>query len=126
MKLRWNPPEIKNRTARLHSRAPHSADVVFGKARDDGTEMPARDFFSAAIAEFNFEEMFLYNFDEGSDQAFEAMTEALHELIKFMIQDPRWQWDRVTIRSTGEIASSPRNITDTKELLNSQEVEYLD
>jgi hypothetical protein len=105
--------------SRHSSDAEHSAVVVMGGYRDDGSVMPARDFFTDAIAQTDFE------IKGDIQQGFIDINKGLHENIKGSITDKKWKWDRVTYRRNGEVADSPRNIVDTSELLDSQHWELL-
>jgi hypothetical protein len=121
MRLNWNPPKIKEMRSHHTSEADHTATVVFGGYRPDGTSMPARDFFSDAIARTDFS---LGN--GGIEPEFIDLNERLHESIKESISDEKWEWDKTTYRRNGEVVDSPRNIIDTGELLNSQSWEAID
>lgn len=125
MKLEWNPPKYQSRAANLVSQPDYSIHVVFGAERVDGSEMPARDFFSAAIAESDLLKTFADNFDGNSDRAFDKTVEELHDKIKEVIQDDRWSWDRETKRSNGETVGSPRDIVDEEGLLKGQAIEWM-
>lgn len=126
MKLEWHPPEIKSRSAHLVSEPEHSIYVVYGFQRTDGTIAPARDFFTAAVAETDIERSLSENWNQGSDRAFESTVEALHDKIREVIQDERWRWDRETERKNGAIAGLLRDIPDTGELLDRQTIEWIE
>lgn len=38
------------------------------------------------------------------------------------IESEKWQWDGITFRSNGQVVSSPRDIVDTGELRDSQQI----
>ena len=107
----FRPPALRS----IHvSGAEHSAVVVYGATRLDGSIMPARDFLSDAIAQTNF------TIQGDLKQGFISVNEELHTNIKQSIQDEKWKWDRVTYRRNGDMVDSPRDIVDTSDLLNSQ------
>lgn len=124
-KMKWYFTPVKPRVARLKSEAPHSAIVEYGATRADGSEMPSRPFMQTSVAETDFEQEFLdgYRLYQDVNAAFEGTARALHETIKDLIQDNRWEWDRVTYRRNGQIVDSPRDIVDKGELLRSQKLE---
>lgn len=128
MNLEWNPPNISDRAAHLISGAEHSSSVVFGFERKDGSIAPARDFFSAAVNETDLQGIFAGEFNRSgsTDQAFEEATRSLHEAIKDAIKSDRWQWNKTTKRKNGETVSSPRDAVDTRELLNSQSIDWVE
>ena len=58
--------------------------------------------------------------------AFEATAEAYAEQCQIELESDKWDWPRTTHRQNGEVVTSPRNAVDTGDLINSQEIEYLD
>ena len=59
------------------------------------------------------------------DEAFqELVSEFAQEQVK-QIEAVEWPWPRETIRSTGEVAGSPRNIIDTGALRDSLNIEWI-
>jgi hypothetical protein len=122
MRLKWTPPSINKMTARHTSGAEHSSVVVFGGYRTDGSVMPARDFFSDAIAQTDFDKPLE---SSGVQDAFKSINEDLHENIKTSIQSEKWEWNRTTYRRSGEVVGTPRDIVDAGKLLNSQSWEVI-
>jgi len=59
--------------------------------------------------------------DRAIAAAFEETAKELNESFHQSIIDPKWQWDRVTVRRSGEVAGSPRNIVDLGTLRDSQD-----
>lgn len=120
--FKWHPPNIEDHTALLISEPDHSADVQYGEARDDGTMKPATPFMTAAVANLDLEDAFanFYRLEGNVKDAFVDTVEALHEEIKGQITDEKWEWDRVTVRSSGEVVGTPRDRVDTGELLMGQ------
>jgi hypothetical protein len=125
MKLEWTPPKIEPKEAHLISEPDYSADVVFGKSRKDGSEMPARNFFDAAIAETDLVGEFVQNYDGDIDQAFRATARSLHQATRDIILSDRWKWDRLTLRRSGEMAGTQRDIFDTGNLYRGQKLEFI-
>jgi hypothetical protein len=60
------------------------------------------------------------------DKAFKATVEAYGDECKAAIESPIWEWDGITHRRNGSIASSPRDIVDLGELRDSQEISFPD
>jgi len=59
--------------------------------------------------------------DRAIAAAFEETAKELNDSFHQSIIDPKWKWDRVTIRRSGEVAGSPRNIVDLGTLRDSQD-----
>lgn len=124
MKFTWNTPEVPRRTATYRWTAPYAANVhEGGTERSDGSVMPARPWTQAAIEETDLEEAFAENYERSGDivEAFDDTAYYLAGRFEAMIRDERWEWDRVTKRSDGSVAGSPRTIVDTETLVNSQQ-----
>jgi hypothetical protein len=60
------------------------------------------------------------------DKAFKETVEVYGDECKAAIESPTWEWDGITHRRNGEIASSPRDILDLGNLRDSQAVEFTD
>jgi hypothetical protein len=131
MPLNWHVPNIKNHLARLISEPDYSYDVHEGGVkRPDGTLTPARPFMDAAVADTDLPRTFAESFtandldlNSAIGSAFRQTAEQLYEQIKFEILDEKWEWDRATVRSDGSVATSPRDIYDTGNLLRGQTLE---
>jgi hypothetical protein len=61
-----------------------------------------------------------------------AIAESFQELIEEFAQEQvrqieaiEWPWPRETVRSTGEVVNSPRNIVDTGALRDSLNIEWI-
>jgi len=59
--------------------------------------------------------------DRAIAAAFEETAKELNDSFHQSIIDPKWKWDRVTVRRSGEVAGSPRNIVDLGTLRDSQD-----
>lgn len=56
------------------------------------------------------------------DESFKATVEAYADNCKEAIEAPIWDWTgATTYRKNGEIVTQPRNIVDTRELIDSQQ-----
>ena len=60
-------------------------------------------------------------FDRAINAAFKETAADLNDSFHRSIVDPKWQWNKVTVRRNGETVSSPRNIVDEGTLRDSQE-----
>lgn len=53
------------------------------------------------------------------NKAFTGFVDKVVDAATDQIEAVKWDWDRVTVRSTGEIVYTPRNIVDTGYLRDS-------
>lgn len=60
------------------------------------------------------------NLDPLLNAVLEEVAEEIHGLIIDKIESKEWDWPRETVRKSGEIARSPRDIVDMGELWKSQ------
>lgn len=127
MKLTWNPPKIRSRLARIESLADYSHDVHYGRARYDGSKMPARPWLETAIAQTDFTGAFIDEFKKTKsfDKAFDAIAMALFDNERSLLKEDIWIWDRVTYRQNNSVVSTPRNIFDLGGLYNSQQLVFI-
>ena len=56
------------------------------------------------------------------DNAFAATVQDVATAAQLALTAKRWRWSGATVRRSGEIATSPRNIIDTGVLYRSQQV----
>jgi hypothetical protein len=68
----------------------------------------------------------LKKLDGAIAKAFEETVEAYGDECKKAIESPIWEWDGITHRRNGSIASSPRDIVDLGDLRDSQAVDFSD
>lgn len=121
MRMNWHPPTYKKQlTAVFTSEPEYSAVVHFGGVRVDGSAIPARPWMTSAIAVTDFIKEFQSAYAGDVEVAFSSVAIALHQEIKEQILSPIWQWDRITIRKSGEVARSPRDIYDSGDLHEGQ------
>ena len=125
---RWNKAiDTDLSTAVYRWLCDHAVFVYSGFQRDDGTVAPARRWTDAAIAETDVKAIFRMEYTRNAgnfQRAWLATVEQLGQRFQDMIQDERWEWDRETVRSSGDVVSSPRDAVDTRELLESQVIEF--
>ena len=55
-----------------------------------------------------------------ADRALDAYAKALDPVLDDQFKQDKWNWPRVTRRRSGQVATSPRDIIDSGELLNSK------
>lgn len=63
-----------------------------------------------------------YKLNQAIIQAFHYVVGEFAQATTEMIDAEMWEWPRATTRSTGQIATSPRDIVDTGHLRDSQVV----
>ena len=71
--------------------------------------------------DFNAEVYFADQYRNSIAKAFRATAQQANNEIKTLIKSPIWDWPRETIRAKGQVARSPRDIVDTRNLLKSQQ-----
>lgn len=123
----WKKFDIPKRLKSIHSwNTPYAAAVHEGSTSVNGTEKPARPWVDVAIKEYDFLERFSDSFSQSRNfrQAFLEMSEGFGENCQSNISDVRWQWPRTTVRKSGAVVDSPRDIVDTGALKNSYQVQY--
>jgi hypothetical protein len=123
----WKNIKVPRKLTATHSwTAPYAAIVHEGATFSNGTENPARPWVGTAINEYDFVSEYADGFSQSEDfkQAFMAMSEGFGEACQANLEDVRWQWPRTTVRKSGDVVASPRDIVDTGELKNSYEVQY--
>jgi len=65
-------------------------------------------------------------FDRVLEQAFIALVDDFAIEQVNQLEDPKWEWDRITKRKSGAIVDSPRDIVDLGTLRDSLDIEYVD
>ncbi|MGA1433128.1 MAG: hypothetical protein ACO32T_05050 [Candidatus Nanopelagicaceae bacterium] len=123
----WINLKIPKKLKSIHSwNVPYAAAVHEGTTTVNGKEKPARPWVDVAIKEYDFLDKYADSFSQSSNfkQAFLEMSEGFGETCQSNISDTRWQWPRTTVRKSGAVVDSPRDIVDTGELRNSYEVKY--
>ncbi len=123
----WKSIKIPRKLTATHAwTAPHAVIVHEGATFSNGSENPARPWVGAAIDEYDFLGEYADGFNQSEDfkQAFIAMSEGFGEACQANLEDVRWQWPRTTVRKSGDVVGSPRDIVDTGELKDSYEVQY--
>jgi len=129
MEIKWNNLHVpKRKSAVLSWNTSYAAFVHEGYTRGEGDIAPARPWVNQTIDEFDFVQELKHELasTDSIDSAFESMANSFGESCQENIELDIWNWDRTTVRSNGEVVSSPRNIIDTKELYNSYTIEHQD
>ncbi|NEN94475.1 MAG: hypothetical protein F6K50_02720 [Moorea sp. SIO3I7] len=127
-KLEWNLPSTKTMVARYSWTTDYVVFVHEGAVLRNGTRIPARPWTWVAIAEYDFRHQFAFFYNRSGTSLGDAMVSTATEfggVMQDAIASPIWKWDNVTVRKSGEIAYSPRNILDTKELYNSYNLVFV-
>lgn len=125
-KLKWNPPDLSNMAIARHAYTKdYAAEVHDGLTRDT-----ARPWVETTVLEFDFAQAIADELVNAPItratfvQAWQAANEELGNAFDDAMNDQRWAWPRTTVRSTGEVAGTVRNIVDTGELRDSRELDF--
>ena len=95
------------------------------EVHDGDGDRPARPWLMTGVIEYDFPAAIVYALGERSPtpenlaDAWDTVAKMFEEYITESMDDERWYWPRETLRSTGEVADSPRDIVDTGELRDS-------
>lgn len=124
---KWNLPELPRQRAVYRWTAEYSAAVHEGYQRQDGTEAPARPWTDYALQQADVAEIFHTEYVRANGnmlRAWIATAERLDGEFRAAIETEVYQWDRETVRSDGSVAGLVRDIVDTSELRESQELTF--
>jgi len=127
VEVKWNQINIPKKLKAIHSwNTPYAAMVHEGTTSVNGNVKPARPWVDVAIKEYDFLENYADGFSQSESfkEAFLKMSEGFGENCQLNISDTRWQWPRTTVRKSGAVVDSPRDIVDTGALKNSYQVQY--
>lgn len=119
-KLIWNDCTIEPQSALFGWADEKALEVHEGMFRDDGTMTPARRWTDVGLQNCDPMATFIKSFNNSPAEAFQDMAGQLNDSFQHAISAPIYDWDRITLRSTGELVGSPRDIVDTGELRDSQ------
>ena len=122
----WNPPELNiNKTTYLWD-VEYATAVHEGEITKDGNILPARPWTDYTIGQINAEQEFRQAYIDSEDlsEAFQDFSTVLFNEFHVSMASDVFSWPRETVRKSGEIASSPRNIFDLGNLYNSQSMEF--
>jgi hypothetical protein len=100
----------------------YAEDIFEGEISDDGHEKPGRDWIEPALIAVDPVAVLTSAYRSGLslESAFLVTATALFDGFEDAINDEIYVWPRLTKRSTGEIAGSPRDIVDTGAFRDSQ------
>lgn len=93
-----------------------------------GESAPARPWVWVTADSFNFKEEFLRtilnsskskSLGEAIKDSFVKLSSNFGEEMQNSIQSPIWNWPRSTLRKSGDLVGSPRDIVDLGGLINS-------
>ena len=127
VKVKWNFPELPKQKAVYTWHCDHAVFVHQGYQRQDGTEAPARRWTDYALSQADLANIFhteLVRANGNMLRAWIATAERFDGELRAAIEAEVYGWDRETVRSSGETVSSPRDIIDTGELRESQELSF--
>lgn len=125
--LRWNPPKLTASTAVYEWGVPYAAANHNGaKLRNGGTITP-RPWTEYAREEIiDLPDAFVDAFRSTDDlnQSFKITADKYNRAMKVSIRGKFWNWPNTTRRRNGTTVTSPRDIVDTSDLLNSQTMRF--
>ena len=119
-KLIWNDCTVEPQSALFGWADEKALEVHEGGFRGDESMMPARRWTDEGLANCDPMKEFVNHFDGSPEKAFQAMADELSDAFQEAFDAPVYDWDRITLRSNGELVGTPRDIVDTGELRNSQ------
>lgn len=128
MMARWNNLVIPKRLkATLRWTEPYAAAVHQGRSFANGSEFLPRPWVYYSVDNFPFIDYMKTSLAVSRldfKRAFVDTASAFGEECQVSIKSSIWQWDRQTVRRSGEVVTSPRNIFDLGNLFDSFIIEY--
>lgn len=111
----------------------YAAKLHEGWTFKSGESAPARPWVWLTADSFNFKEEFLrtilsknknLNLGELIKDSFVKLSSNFGEEMQDSIQSPIWNWPRYTLRKSGDLVGSPRDIVDLGGLINSYSISF--
>lgn len=127
MPLKWNPPSrVSPSTAVFEWSAEHATIAHNGAKFRTGGGVLARRWTERARNEVSLVDEYVkaYRRTEDLGESLKQTAIIYDRKMAELINQKVWGWPNVTKRKSGEIARSPRDIVDTKELANSQSLRF--
>jgi hypothetical protein len=107
----------------------HAAKVHEGWTLKNGDSAPARPWVWLTADSYDFKKELLElilksnkNLSGAIEDAFVKLSINFGDEMQNNIQSPIWNWPRNTLRKSGELVGSPRNIVDLGDLINSYSI----
>ena len=125
--LRWNPPTLTSHTARYEWGVPYAAAQHEGATLRNGGTIPPRPWTEYPLENgLRLDQDLAGNYrrSQNLDAAFKDTAITYNRAMQEAIASPVWNWPRRTLRRSGEIAGSPRNVVDQGDLLDSQKLSF--
>lgn len=121
------PSQSADQTALYSWNVRYAAVRHNGATLKNGTVMPAAPWTERAVEAFSIEDTFAALLDRGEtlEGAFKKTAALLGAEFTKAISSQLYSWPRDTVRATGELAGSPRNIVDRGGLRASQKLEFI-
>jgi hypothetical protein len=131
-KLNWNPLQKQGKLnlnipkANYSWSAEYAGAVHEGQTTLGGQRIPGRPWTDLATQEYDHPRQFVFHYKKyGSlKKAFESTAIEFGGVCQDAITSPIWKWGNITIRKSGEVVGSPRNIVDTGGLRDSYKLEF--
>ena len=112
----------------------YAAKLHEGWTLKNGESAPARPWVWLTADSFNFKEEFSTilssNFSKSKSlgklikDSFVKLSSNFGEEMQNSIQSPIWNWPRYTLRQSGDLVGSPRDIVDLGGLINSYSISF--
>ena len=125
--LRWNPPKLTTATAVYTWGVPYAAAQHEGATLRNGGTIPPRPWTEYPLENgLKLDEDLADNYRRSQNlgTAFKATATTYNRAMQEAIAASVWNWPRRTVRRSGEVAGSPRNVVDEGDLLNSQKLSF--
>ena len=105
----------------------YAAKMHEGWTLKNGESAPARPWIWVTADSFNFKEEFSTilnsskskSLGEAIKDSFVKLSNGFGEEMQNSIRSPIWNWPRYTLRKSGDLVGSPRDIVDLGGLINS-------
>ena len=126
VKVNWDIPDIKYQRSEVAYTADHAAIVHEGFTNDSG-DYPARPWIFTYVEEHGDDAptVFLKNLKNGDiAKAFRGYSYDIADEVNATLEDVRWSWPRNTQTQARGVKGTTREISDTEELADSQEVRF--
>ena len=114
--------------------ADYATKLHEGWTLKSGESAPARPWVWVTADSFNFKEEFLrtilssksknLSLGEAVKSSFVKLSNSFGGEMQNSIQSPIWNWPRTTLRKSGDLVGSPRDIVDLGGLINSYSISF--
>jgi hypothetical protein len=128
VKVNWNKINIPSKQSAILLWAVNYASAVHnGASLKNGGEIIPRPWVLFTANNFDFKTIYISNFNKQTynfKDAFQSTAISFGEACQESVKSSIWQWNRITVRRSGEVVSSPRNIIDLGDLFQSYSLRF--